>query len=546
MSTIKFAKTHNLVAFLEKPTKNSSLIDVKKINVTKASISSDLQLQDAECTACLPNDTIFEELARMGKIFVTTSLPKKVFANMKREGKGFSGIITLLFDTMMVQALTVVGEGLEVLDLEKAKTAQANETVDLMKRVKKLERKKKSRTSCLKRLWKISSYTRVESSEDKESLGDQEDASKQRRMIDNIDQKEEITLVDETHRRMNEEEMFRVNDLDGDEVIVDATACEEVEQTTKVTEKEVSTDDPIINAGEVVTTTEDVKVTIAATTLQISKDELTLAQTLIEIKAAKPKARGVIVQEPSKFRTTSSLQPSQLLQAKDKEEEERIAREKDEANIAVIEQWNEVQAKIDADMELAQKLQTKEQEQLTDVEKARLLWKSWRREGNSLQERKKLKRGTDHPLKLNKEILFMKRINTFVDININIMEERSKKTQAEVTEGSYKRAGDELEQESAKRQRLEKEDDSAKLKKCLEIVPEDDDDVTIKATPLSSKSSTIVDYKIYKEGKKSYLKIIWAEGRLMKDIYLHDVFGYIPLMKTKLLIKKLEDSEGEH
>nr|GEV12781.1 retrovirus-related Pol polyprotein from transposon TNT 1-94 [Tanacetum cinerariifolium] len=47
----------------------------------------------------------------------------------------------------------------------------------------------------------------------------------------------------------------------------------------------------------------------------------------------------------------------------------------------------------------------------------------------------------------------------------------------------------------------------------LEIVPEDDDDdVTIEETPLSSKSPTIVDYKIYKEGKKSYFKIIRADG----------------------------------
>nr|GEX70218.1 hypothetical protein [Tanacetum cinerariifolium] len=35
------------------------------------------------------------------------------------------------------------------------------------------------------------------------------------RMIDNIDQDKEIALVDETQGRMNEEEMFRVNDLDG-------------------------------------------------------------------------------------------------------------------------------------------------------------------------------------------------------------------------------------------------------------------------------------------------------------------------------------------
>nr|GFC84480.1 hypothetical protein [Tanacetum cinerariifolium] len=37
----------------------------------------------------------------------------------------------------------------------------------------------------------------------------------------------------------------------------------------------------------------------AATTPQISKDELTLAQTLMEIKAAKPKAKGVIILEPN-------------------------------------------------------------------------------------------------------------------------------------------------------------------------------------------------------------------------------------------------------
>nr|GEV26892.1 hypothetical protein [Tanacetum cinerariifolium] len=43
-----------------------------------------------------------------------------------------------------------------------------------------------------------------------------------------------------------------------------------------------------------------------------------------------------------------------------------------EANIVVIEQWHDVQAKIDADYELAQRLQAEEKEQLTDAERARL------------------------------------------------------------------------------------------------------------------------------------------------------------------------------
>nr|GEW64358.1 ribonuclease H-like domain, reverse transcriptase, RNA-dependent DNA polymerase [Tanacetum cinerariifolium] len=307
---------------------NSTTKAQKKIIVTEASIRCDLQLQDAKGTACLSNDTIFKELARIGA--KTTGWNE--------------------FSSTMI------------LDLEKAKTAQAKEIVNLKKRFKQLERKKKSRISGLKRLWKIGLTTRVKSFEDKESLGDQEDASKQERMINNIDQNERITLVDETQQRMNEEEMFGVNDLDGNEVIVDATAGEEVEQSTNIAEKEVSTADPFTTIGEVVTT-EDVEVTTAATTPQISKDEHTLAQTLIEIKAAKPKARWVIVQEPNnQIAFDEEVPRKHEAQIKAKmEEEDRIAREKDEENIAVIEQWDEVQAKTDADIELAQKLQIEEQ-----------------------------------------------------------------------------------------------------------------------------------------------------------------------------------------
>ncbi|GJY43311.1 putative ribonuclease H-like domain-containing protein [Tanacetum coccineum] len=43
-----------------------ALVDRKKIIVTKASIRSDLQLNDEEGMDCLPNATIFEELTRMG------------------------------------------------------------------------------------------------------------------------------------------------------------------------------------------------------------------------------------------------------------------------------------------------------------------------------------------------------------------------------------------------------------------------------------------------------------------------------------------------
>ncbi|GJR30938.1 putative ribonuclease H-like domain-containing protein [Tanacetum coccineum] len=186
-----------------------ALVDKKNVIITKKSVRSDLILDDAEGTECLPNDVIFEQLTLMGYenltqkltfykayfssqwkflihtilqclsakttawnefsstmasaiiclatnqkfnfskyiydnmmknleggvkfimyqrfvqvfldkqvegmskhkgIYVTPSYTKKIFANMKREGKGFSGRITPLFPTMMVQALEDMSE----------------------------------------------------------------------------------------------------------------------------------------------------------------------------------------------------------------------------------------------------------------------------------------------------------------------------------------------------------------------------------------------------------------------------------------------------
>nr|GFA38931.1 hypothetical protein [Tanacetum cinerariifolium] len=68
------------------------------------------------------------------------------------------------------------------------------------------------------------------------------------------------------------------------------------------------------------------------------------------------------------------------------------------------------------------------------------------------------------------------------------------------------------ESSSTKKQKVDDDQEAAELKRCLEIVPDDEDDVTIDATPFSSKSLTIIDYKIHKEGSKSYFQIIRADG----------------------------------
>ncbi|GKF12185.1 hypothetical protein Tco_0050111, partial [Tanacetum coccineum] len=54
-------------------------------------------------------------------------------------------------------------------------------------------------------------------------------------------------------------------------------------------------------------------------------------------------------------------------------EEERLERQKqEEANIALIESWENTQAMMEADRLLAERLQTREREELTDEEKGKL------------------------------------------------------------------------------------------------------------------------------------------------------------------------------
>ncbi|GJW80527.1 hypothetical protein Tco_0144502 [Tanacetum coccineum] len=141
------------------------------------------------------------------------------------------------------------------------KTTQAQEITSLKVRVKKLEKKRGSRTHKLKILYKVGRSARMVSS-DEASLGDQEDASKQGRKIDDINKDSEITL-----------------DL--------------AEKEINVAEKEVSTADPV---------------TIASVEVS-NADDLTLAQTLMEIRSARPKAKGIVFREPDESTTTTTTRP---------------------------------------------------------------------------------------------------------------------------------------------------------------------------------------------------------------------------------------------
>ncbi|GJU44851.1 hypothetical protein Tco_1202117 [Tanacetum coccineum] len=638
------------------------------------------------------------------KIFVNPFHTKKVFANMMRPGKDFSKRITPLFDTLMVQASKEVGEDsdhpadstqvpildqsstssipkkkqpskktqrqeeevsqdeteheesvptpsndpqpsgedsmqltdlmvlctklqTQVLDLEKAKDAQEKEIIALKKRIQRLERKKISRPTCLKRLKKVGMSRRVKSSEDQESLGAPEDASKQGRSIADLDKDDDVTLVYKTQERQDDELMFDTGVLDADEMLVEAKVDEEDERSTKLYDS---------TAGEAVTTA-SVEDSAAPATIE----EITLAQILIQIKAAKPKvvtttattittrpkAKGV-VQEPSEFRVPQEAQPSiskdkgkgimiepkvplkrkdqialdeqiaRDIQAKlDAEliEEQKLARkQEEEANIELIESWENTQALMKADRLLAERLQSKEREELTNEEKGQLFMKLMEKRRKHFAALRAQEKRNRPPTKAQKRTqmstylkhiggytykqlkgksfdeiqkLFdkeIKRVNTFMSMGSEVQESKEKKVEGreETAKGSRKkilgrkRAGKEQQQESSKKQRMEEdkesdevgEDDKGELMKHLVI--KKDEDIAIDAIPVATKLPVIIDYKLHKEGMMVHYQLIRADGcskryssmiRMLQGIDREDLEALCKIVKTKYSDIRPED-----
>ncbi|GJS82179.1 hypothetical protein Tco_0748720 [Tanacetum coccineum] len=377
-----------------------------------------------------------------------------------------------------------------VFDLENTKTAQAQEITSLKNRVKKLEKKGRSRTYKLRRLYKVGRCARVVSS-DEASLGDHRDASKQGRKIHDNDVDEDITL-----ENVHDAKMFDVNDIHGDEVFVEK----------EVPVKEVS------NVGKV--NTASIATTVNAAT--ITKDEITLAQALAELKSVKPKVttatttttKGIHLQEPSESTTTTTTIPSKdkgkgimveeplkikkndqinfdeqeaiRLQA-EFDEEVRLAREKDEANVALIEEWNDIQAKIETDYELAQRLQAEEQEELTVDEKATLFQQLLEKRRKHFATKKAEEKRNRPPIRAQQRIIMC----TYLK-NMAGWKPKDLKSKTELVEGTK------MEEKNAKKQKVDDDQEAAKLKELMKIIP-DEEEVAVDAIPLATKPPSIID-----------------------------------------------------
>nr|GEY56632.1 hypothetical protein [Tanacetum cinerariifolium] len=73
-----------------------------------------------------------------------------------------------------------------------------------------------------------------------------------------------------------------------------------------------------------------------------------------------------------------------------------------------------------------------------------------------------------------------------------LVEESSKKSEAEVMEKSSKRAGTELKQENSKKQKIDDDKEIVELKQLVKIIPYEKG-VAIDVIPLAVKPPSIVD-----------------------------------------------------
>nr|GFC63835.1 hypothetical protein [Tanacetum cinerariifolium] len=176
-----------------------------------------------------------------------------------------------------------------------------------------------------------------------------------------------------------------------------------------------------------------------------------------------------------------------------------------ETNIASIEKWDDIHAKIDVDYQLAQRLQTEEQEELTIEEKATLFkeFLEKRRKHFAVKATEKKEEQTTNTSLTNKNHVYLSQ-------ECGRKEARGFKEQ--LVEGSSKRAKEELTQERAKKQKVDDNKETSELKEVMKIIP-DEEEVENDAISLAVKSLKIVDWKIHKEGKKSYYQIIRADGK---------------------------------
>nr|GEX33990.1 ribonuclease H-like domain, reverse transcriptase, RNA-dependent DNA polymerase [Tanacetum cinerariifolium] len=204
------------------------------------------------------------------------------------------------------------------------------------------------------------------------------------------------------------------------------------------------------------------------TTTLFDDEDVTIGDTLVKMKSQKAKEKGVDFKEANDsarlIRFITTLQPLPTIDPKDKDLDEEVRTERERqveaSKVALAELYDEVQAQIDADHELAARLTHEEQEMFTHAQL----------KSRSFEEIQKLH---------TKE---QKWVDAFVPIG-------SKEDKNRVRSRKKRAAGFSSKQKSPKKQKVNDQefiDSGKKLRKCLKVVPDDDKAINYKTLDVKS------------------------------------------------------------
>nr|GEV25452.1 hypothetical protein [Tanacetum cinerariifolium] len=381
--------------------------------------------------------------------YSSPALTQKVFANMRRVGKGFFEVDTPLFEGMIVAhqadegaaevnvddvpAAGVVDEGPASVAIDDDKITQTLEITKLKQRVKKLERRDKLKVSKLMRLKKVGTSQRVDTSDDTVM----DDVSKQGRIIANMNADVDVTLKD-------------VADI-AKELAVDA----EIEESACDDELEPTEHQEVV---EVVTTTKLMtEVVTAASATIIAADSLIPAATITAAvptfttaPSAARRRKGVVIRDPKETAT-----PSTIIYTEPKS--------KDKGKGILDDVIDQVQRKEKEDNAMMRYQALKRKPQTKAQARKNMMIYLRNMAGFKMDYFKGMKY-------VDIRLIFKKYFN----FNVAFLE-KTKEQMEEEDSRALKRANESQAEKAAKKQKLD--EDVVELKRHLQIVPNDENDV---------------------------------------------------------------------
>nr|GEV59550.1 copia protein [Tanacetum cinerariifolium] len=552
-SSVAVKKVNNVTRF-------QALVDKKKVIVTEATIRDAFRLDDAEGIECLPNGEIFTELSRMGLVrnvdsstkfymcphflqlmirsqvgdlsshtikYLSSALIQKVFANMKRVGKGFSRADTPLFEG----AASVADDDVNAVVDESSipsptpptqppppsqdipSTSQVQLTPPQSPQVQPPSPQQQPQPSLDAEISMDLLHTPLE------TWG----------IIANIDADEDVILEDA--KEVVVEKTTNVKDdadVQGRQAESQAQIYQiDLEHANKVLSMQDKESKPyeLQKVVKVVTTakliTEVVtaaSATITAADTSIPAAIITVASTLTTAPSATRRRNRVVIRDPKEIVSTPSTIIHTEPKSKDKGKGIMVHEPKPLKKKTQIEQNKpyareleaELNKNIDWDAVLDQ-VKRKEKEDNAVIRYQALK----RKPQTEAQARKNMMIYLKNMVGFKMDYLRGMSYNDICPIfekyfNFNVaFLEKTKEQMEEEDSLALKRIIENQEDKAAKRQKLDEE--VKELRRHLQIVPNDEDDVYTEAIPLALKVP-IVDYEIYNKHNKPYYKIKRAVG----------------------------------